>query len=107
MWDQLSHIFSGVRGGGDGTFCEFCLALYNASTIKCATVAIGQRPLGSKLLVAGNFNANRVGPEVSEKTEYIMGYLEASGLEYMLLHFSSASTPLVLGWKDMEYGTAR
>ena len=63
------------------------LAPDNASTTERGVAAVGDRPRGSKLLVAGNFNADLAGLEGSEWDKEIMEALVEAGLEDMLAHF--------------------
>ena len=63
------------------------LAPDNTSTIESAVAALKERPMGAKLLVAGDFNANLVEPEGDQRGEDISAAMATEGLEYLSAHF--------------------
>ena len=67
---------------GSKCFIDRCyLFPDNASTIESIIVAIGQRPHGSALLVASDFNVYLVVPEVNRCTDDITAAIATAGLE--------------------------
>ena len=50
-------------------------------------VAIGSKPRGAELMVAGDFNADIKAPEGNRRAENIATYFATAGLEDMAQHF--------------------
>ena len=63
------------------------LALDDTSTIECIVTAIGHRPHGAALLVAGDFNVDLTAPEGNVQDKEITTAIATSGMEDMSAHF--------------------
>ena len=55
--------------------------------METVVAAIGRKPRGAELMVAGDFNADITAPEVNRRAENIVTDLATAGLEYMAQHF--------------------
>ena len=62
------------------------LAPDDTSTIESVVAALKERPMGAKLLVAGEFNANLAEPEGDWRGENIVAAMSTEGLEDMSAH---------------------
>ena len=65
----------------------------DALAIESVVTSIDQHPRRTKLLVAGNFNADLAGPEVSNRDEDIATLLALVVLEDILEHFIPHQLP--------------
>ena len=63
------------------------LAPDDTSTIERVVKVLKERPKGTELLVAGDFNANLAEPEGYRRREYIAAALVTEGLEDISAHF--------------------
>ena len=71
------------------------IAPSNALTIEDVAAVIRDRPYGTKILVAGDLNANLAEPEVTPQGEAIVDKLVVAGLMDMGLHFLPRHNPLL------------
>ena len=71
----------------------YYLASYDNSTIKDVIAAIGKRPRGAVLLVAGNFDTNLAAPEGQERDKRIEAAHAEEGLEDMSGNFLPRHKP--------------
>ena len=56
-------------------------------TMETVIAAIGRKPPGADLMVAGDFNVDILAPEVNRRAENIATDLETAGVEDMAQHF--------------------
>ena len=79
---------SQVSSGGRRWFIVGCyLAPNNVATIERLVTAIGQRPRGAELMVAGYLNTNSATPGGSKHMEEITASISTSGMQDISTHF--------------------
>ena len=63
------------------------IAPRESSTLENVVAAIGHRPIGVDLPIAGNFNADLESPDGNKHDKTIASVMATEGLEYMTAHF--------------------